>query len=69
MPVYTYICKDCNEKFDLLIGVTSEKSELKCKRCNSKNIERLFSAFSVGGSRDKFSSGPSCPTGTCPTSF
>lgn len=69
MPVYTYICKDCNEKFDLLIGVTSEKPELKCRKCNSKNIERLLSAFSVGGPRDKFSSGSSCPTGTCPTNF
>lgn len=69
MPVYTYICKDCGEKFDLLMGVTSEKPELKCKKCNSENIERLLSAFSVGGSRDESSSGPSCPTGTCPTSF
>ena len=69
MPVYTYACKDCGEKFDLLIGVTSEKSELKCKKCNSKNIERLFSAFSVGGPKEKSSSGQICPTGTCPTSY
>jgi len=69
MPVYTYICKDCDEKFDLLIGVTSERPKLICKKCNSKNIERLFSAFSVGGPKDKSYSGPSCPTGTCPTSF
>ncbi len=69
MPMYTYICKDCGEKFDLLMGMTSEKPELKCKKCNSRNIARSFSAFSVGSSRDKSSSGPSCPTGTCPTCF
>ena len=62
MPVYTYICKDCGEKFDLLVGVTAEKVEIKCKKCNSKNIEKTFSAFSVGQSG---SSGSSCPTGTC----
>lgn len=28
MPIYTYACKDCGEKFDLLIGVTSERVEL-----------------------------------------
>ena len=70
MPVYTYICKDCGEKFDLLIGVTSEKTKLKCKKCNSKNIDKVFSSFSVGNSGGKSSSsGSSCPTGTCPTGF
>ena len=69
MPIYTYVCKDCGENFDLLVGVTSEKAELKCKQCNSKNIKRTLGSFSVGNSSDKSSSGPSCPTGTCPTNF
>lgn len=70
MPVYTYVCKDCGEKFDLLIGVTSEKVELKCKKCGSKNIQKILSEFSVGNSDGKSSSsGSSCPTGTCPTCF
>ena len=70
MPVYTYICKDCGEKFDLLIGMTSEKTELKCKKCNSRNIDKILSSFSVGNSgSNPSSSGPSCPTGTCPTNF
>ena len=64
MPIYTYICKDCGEKFDLLIGVTSKKTELKCKKCGSKKIEKTLSSFSVGNSG---SSGSSCPSGTCPT--
>lgn len=68
MPVYTYVCKDCGDKFDLLIGVTSEKTELKCKKCNGKNINRVLSSFSVGNPGSKrSSSGPSCPTGSCPT--
>ena len=66
MPIYTYVCKDCGEKFDLLIGVTSEKTELKCKKCKNRNIDRVLSSFSVGNSDNKSSSsGPSCPTGTC----
>ncbi|MBL7132182.1 MAG: zinc ribbon domain-containing protein [Candidatus Omnitrophica bacterium] len=70
MPVYAYICKDCGEKFDLLIGVTSERIEFKCKKCNSKNIEKRLGAFSVGGTDNQSaSSGPSCPTGTCPTCY
>jgi len=70
MPIYSYVCKDCGEKFDLLIGITSEKTELKCKKCNSSRIDRALSSFSVGNSGGKSgSSGPSCPTGTCPTGF
>ena len=69
MPIYTYICKGCGKKFDLLVGVTSEKVELKCKKCGSKNIEKTLGTFIVGNPGDKSSSGPSCPTGTCPTCF
>lgn len=66
MPIYTYICKDCGERFELLIGVISEKTELKCQKCKSKNIEKVFSSFSIGTTRGKTgSSGSSCPTGTC----
>ncbi|MCD6540195.1 MAG: zinc ribbon domain-containing protein [Candidatus Omnitrophica bacterium] len=68
MPIYTYICKNCGEKFDLLVGATLEKPEFKCKKCGSKNIEKTLSSFSVGAHHDKSnsSSGSSCPTGTCP---
>jgi len=69
MPIYTFICKDCGEKFDLLIGMTAERTELKCKECNSKNIKKLLASFSVGDLDNKSNSGGSCPTGTCPTDF
>jgi putative FmdB family regulatory protein len=66
MPIYTYRCKNCGEKFDLLIGVTSDKEEYKCKKCHSENIEKTLSPFSVGTSSNiSNSSNLSCPTGTC----
>ena len=67
MPIYTYVCKECGENFDLLVGVTAERVELKCRKCGSNNIEKIVSSFSVGNSTSKSnSSGMSCPTGTCP---
>ena len=67
MPIFTYVCKQCGENFDLLIGVTSEIVELECRKCGSKNIEKTLSSFSVGNSGgNSSSSGLSCPTGTCP---
>ena len=66
MPLFSYICKECSEKFDLLIGMTFQKTELKCNKCGSKKIEKIFSSFSVGSSEGKSSSsGETCPTGTC----
>lgn len=66
MPLQSYICKECGEKFDLLLGVNQEKSEVKCRKCGSKRIERTFGAFSMGKSDNR---GGSCATGTCPTCF
>lgn len=69
MPIYTYICRDCGEKFDLLVGVVSEKVELKCKKCGSIHIEKTFATFGVNVSRGTNvpdSPCQSCSTGTCP---
>ena len=68
MPVFTYICKNCGNKFDLLIGVTAEKAELKCQKCGSKNIEKALASFGIGNPSSGSSSAPSCSTGTCPLS-
>ena len=64
MPIYTYVCKDCGQSFELLVGMTDNKEELKCEKCNSKNIQRTFASFNAG-SGGSSSSTPTCPTGTC----
>lgn len=66
MPLYTYMCKDCGEKFDLLVGVNAQKTEIKCKKCESKNVQKLMGGFSVGSSGRNSSAGPTCSTGSCP---
>ncbi len=66
MPIFTYICKHCGAKFDLLVGIVAEQEEMKCKKCSSKNIEKTFATFEVGKSSGSSSSSSSCPTGTCP---
>lgn len=61
MPIYSYQCQDCQAKFDLLVGVTSESAELKCQKCGSKKIQKTLTSFSVRTG----SSEQSCSTGTC----
>ena len=68
MPIYSYVCKDCGNKFDLLVGVNSEKVSLKCSKCKSKNIHKMMGTFSVGEANSKFNSScPSCSTDICPS--
>lgn len=69
MPIYSYICRDCGNKFDLLFGVVSKAEKKACKKCGSRNIEKSFASFGVNVSQDKKQSSPSClscPTRGCP---
>ncbi|MCK5708746.1 MAG: hypothetical protein KAI43_13945 [Candidatus Aureabacteria bacterium] len=62
--IFSYECQECQEIFDLLIGVTKEKSRLECPKCYSKDIIKLITApaIKVKGSHG----GQSCSTGCCP---
>jgi len=67
MPIYPYICNECGEKFELLVGVTAQPEELKCQKCGSENIKKMIGSFTVSDSSSKSrGSDSSCPTGTCP---
>lgn len=43
MPVYQYICNDCNHNFEELRGISQSDEELNCPECKSKNINRVVS--------------------------
>jgi len=69
MPIYEYKCNDCGSLNEFMVGVTAEKEELKCKKCNSIGLEKIFSSFSLGKNETKgnpkcsscLSQGPTCP--------
>ncbi len=64
MPIFEYICKDCNQPFEaLLIG--SQKPE--CPGCHGANLAQQISVFSVGAPRTYTSSNaaPACGGGAC----
>lgn len=62
MPIYTYECQMCSEKFDALIGVNQDTETVQCPKCNSKKIKKGFAAFAISGSNSKCStcSGNNC---------
>jgi len=66
VPIYSYVCKDCRERFDIF-ALGEKKEELVCKKCGSKNIQKTFASFGVASSGSRGGAeADSCPTGTCP---
>ena len=61
MPTYEYKCKKCNDKFELKLGFFHKKSEEKCPKCGTQDIDRVYSPI------NSRSSGGSC--GSQPRSF
>ncbi len=66
MPIYTYICENCEHKFDILIGISQEKIKKKCPQCNSSSLEKQFSVFGISG-KNKGSLCSFCNSGSCST--
>jgi len=64
MPIYEYKCRGCGHKFEeLVLG----EEEIKCPKCNSKELEKLPPS-NVSIRRKGDNDFGSCPTGTCPFS-
>lgn len=51
MPLYRYQCKGCGEEFTRLVFLGKE-NELKCVKCGSSELKRLFPG-SIGGGAKK----------------
>ncbi len=47
MPIYEYRCRRCHREFSILITHLRALHEVSCKFCESKNVKRLYSVFSV----------------------
>ncbi|MBV9281811.1 MAG: zinc ribbon domain-containing protein [Chloroflexi bacterium] len=71
MPLYEYVCKDCNTRFDLLVR-HDRADGVTCRSCDGGNVRRLVSGFAtVGGYDDEFvprqasGNGGGCCGGSC----
>ncbi|MBU0600174.1 zinc ribbon domain-containing protein [bacterium] len=59
MPLYEYACQDCKNKFEMLV-FGKPKTQLRCPKCNSSEVEKLFSLFGINkGSLDSNSTSSS----------
>ncbi|MEO6866460.1 MAG: zinc ribbon domain-containing protein [Gaiellales bacterium] len=53
MPVFEFLCRDCDNRYDDLVGIMDDPMEdQQCPDCTSKDVVKLYSPF-----RTKVSSG------------
>ena len=73
MPIYEFKCLKCDEYLELLVMNSEEEVDLKCKACDSEDLERIISStsYSMGpgsgestglGTQSRTCSGGSCTT-------
>lgn len=50
MPIYEYVCQQCQKPFDLIV-----RGEVKptCPFCQSQELVKQFSAFAVGNGQSQ----------------
>ncbi|MFQ5943924.1 MAG: zinc ribbon domain-containing protein [Anaerolineales bacterium] len=45
MPVYEYLCLECNDVFDELRPMAEADSPIVCQACESEHTSRMISVF------------------------
>ncbi len=64
MPIYEYACSACSEAFETIVSGRGEK-DVRCPRCESKDVVRKFSVFASRGTTKGGASCSSCSATSC----
>ena len=62
MPIFEYLCKECNHEFEALV-YGSEKAS--CPKCHSKKLAPQLSVFAVSAKGSTSASPSAGPCGSC----
>ncbi len=57
MPIYEYVCRECEEEFEKLV-FGSQK--VTCPKCDSEDIRKKFSVFGMSGVEKSSGGGSGC---------
>jgi len=63
MPIYEYRCKQCGNKFDKLVKLSTKTSDIECPKCGERKAEKSVSLFGTSGaasSGGSFGASSSC---------
>lgn len=45
MPIYEYLCLECNDTFDALRPMSQADAPIVCQACESEHTSRMISVF------------------------
>lgn len=62
MPLYEYICQDCESQSELLV---QGSSQVECPRCGSVNLTKLLSVVAAPNRTDADGPAPGPSAGPC----
>ena len=62
MPIFEYVCRECNHRFELLVRGSAEAA---CPSCKATRVDKQFSAFGVGATGGWVPSGGGGACGSC----
>lgn len=54
MPIFEYVCRECNHRFEQLVQGSAQAA---CPQCKGTTLEKQFSAFGVGATEPWAASG------------
>lgn len=60
MPLYEYVCADCEERFEALRPMRDADAPIACPRCGSERTSRGISLFAAIGSEGAIAGASSC---------
>jgi putative FmdB family regulatory protein len=52
MPIYEYRCRSCRAKMTALVMSRDREHEVRCRRCDGADLERLWSRFATPKSEE-----------------
>ncbi|HLK31546.1 MAG TPA: zinc ribbon domain-containing protein [Terriglobales bacterium] len=62
MPIFEYLCRDCNQRFEALV-YGSQKPE--CPHCGGRKLETQLSVFTVSSKTASSAEPGNVPCSTC----
>ena len=63
MPIYEYVCKDCETRYEKLVRSNGEA--IACPKCGSGKKTLQFSTFSTSGSGTSSMDAGACEAPAC----
>mgnify|MGYP006290625835 CR=1 FL=1 len=64
MPLYEYVCNNCEDLFEKLLRMDNGLKKITCPKCESDNVRKKFSTFGMK-SGGQFVSSKGCSCGNC----